>query len=208
MLSMPNLINFIEKKVFAKGINKYQTINQEKVKSYFFDDEYNNFKHLENIKLKIKSNPILFYPGSGSDILTPLFYMEKFFPYINNMKLIFMDKNHNLRLIKTILDDVGVHFSQQNSSLKFFWRNMLVHFEYIQNNVFAMNLPTFDIYFEKSFRIIRDQDFEYENKIFNQLNDNGILISDSGFESFPFKKVDVPKNLSVYGEMIVGIKIT
>ncbi len=66
-------------------------------------------------------------------------------------------------------------------------------------------LPTFDIYFERAFRIMRERHPEYEQKIVEKLNRGGILISDSGFQDTTLRKIMVPKELSAYGEMVLGV---
>ena len=202
---MPNLIVIEEREVIAKGLNKNQTIDQEKVRSFFFDDEYENISLL-NLNLSIKDSPILFYPGSGSDILTPLHYL-KIFPGIKNITFIFIDKSDNLGSIKTILDDIGVSFEEAENTIKFYWNNILITLNFIKNNIFTAELPNFNIYFEKSFRAMKSEHLEYEYNIYHQLSSNGLVISDSGFQHLKLANIDVPKELSIYQEMIIGRKV-
>ena len=85
---------------------------------------------------------------------------------------------------------------------------MLVELEFVEGNVFEIlnQLPYFDIYFERAFRIMKDSADGYENQVFSKLRPGGILISDSGFQHCSLKKLNVPRELSSYGEMIIGIK--
>lgn len=194
-----------EREVIPKGLNPKQTIDQEKVQSYFFDDDYLNLK-MFNLALSITDNPTLFYPGSGSDILTPLHYL-RIFPNLKKINCIFMDKSDNYGSIKTILDDVGVCFEESNSSLKFYWGSILVYLVFTKTNVFTIDLPNFDIYFEKAFRAMKEDHLDYEFKIYNQLNKNGFIISDSGFQQLKLPLINVSPELSIYREMIIAKKV-
>lgn len=204
---MPNLINLVEKEVMPKGLDQKALPNQKKIKNYFFDDEYSNLKLLKNLpKQKSKHTMSLFYPGCGSDILTPLHYIEELFTEIKQLNCMLIDKDNNLGLIKTILDDIGITFTEQGNTMQFYWNNILINIEFITANVFQIDLPTFDIYFEKAFRIMKDNSHYYEENIFRKLNQKGVLISDSGFSHLPLEKIDVPSHLSGYNEMIIGVK--
>jgi hypothetical protein len=205
---MPNLINLVEKEVTPKGLDQKALPNRNKIKNYFFDDEYSNLELLKNLpKQKCKHTMILFYPGCGSDILTPLHYIEELFNQTKQLNCMLIDKDNNLGLIKTILDDIGVSFTEQGNTMQFYWHNILINIEFITANVFQIDLPTFDIYFEKAFRIMKDNSHYYEENIYHKLNQNGLLISDSGFSHLPLEKIDVPSHLSGYNEMIIGKKI-
>ena len=97
---------------------------------------------------------------------------------------------------------------------------MLVELEFRQGNVFSSLLeiskfdiiPQFDIYFERAFRIFKDNVPGYEQKIIGKLSSGGIIISDSGFEHLCFdslnclEKLPIPEQLSAYGEMVLGRK--
>ena len=203
------LISYEERAVKAKGLNKLATPNEEKVKEYLFPDEYQNLALLKDIpRMEYSETPILFYPGCGADILMPLKYVEFLFPRLRDITFIFNDTDNNLGLIKTILDDVGISFQQKKNTLAFYWNNILVNLQFIQGNVFQIlpKIPSFDVYFERAFRIMKDDHPEYENRIYQKLNSNGLLISDSGFQHLPLEKMKVSQELSAYREMIIGIK--
>ena len=53
---------------------------------------------------------------------------------------------------------------------------------------------------------MKDSDPNYENKVFDSLNQGGVLISDSGFQKLDLERIDVPSELSSYKEMIIGKK--
>ncbi|MFH1275484.1 MAG: hypothetical protein ABIH82_00065 [Candidatus Woesearchaeota archaeon] len=203
---MTNLVVYNERIVDFKGLCKDYQINEEMLKEYFFDGDKEKL-NLLNFTLNLNvDKPTLFYPGCGVDILYPLFFLEKVFPKLSEIKLIFNDIDNNLGIIKTILDDIGVSFSGNETELKFYWKNILIDLEFLRGNVFSMNLPHFDLYFERAFRIMKDQDLRYEFRIYERLNQKGILISDSGFERFELEKLKVPLELSSYGEMVIGKK--
>jgi hypothetical protein len=214
---MPNLIILEEKEVKAKGLNQDNKVNLDKLNNYIFEEDYRNLNLINNIEVHFKNENItLLYPGCGVDILFPLFYLEKLFPKVNETKLIFIDVENCLGTIKTILDDLGISFKEnikifkknENEQISFYWNEKLIKLEFIHKNVGLLldNLPNYNIYFEKAFRIMKDDITDYEDKIFTKLDQNGILISDSGFSNFPLKRIEVSEKLSSYKEMIIGIK--
>tara|TARA_Y100000310_G_scaffold89923_1_gene87109 strand:+ start:65640 stop:66260 length:621 start_codon:yes stop_codon:yes gene_type:complete len=204
---MPNLINLVEKEVSPKGLDKDALPHNGKIKNYFFDKDYSNLKLLQNLpKQRAKHSLTLLYPGSGADILTPLLYLEELYTDLNEINCMLVDQVNNLGLIKTILDDVGISFQEEGNILKFYWKGILVTLEHVLANIFQIDLPSFDIYFEKAFRIMKQNVHYFEENIYHKLNMNGLLISDSGFQHLPLEKLNVPSHLSGYDEMIIGIK--
>ncbi|MEK6969365.1 MAG: hypothetical protein AABW48_02975 [Nanoarchaeota archaeon] len=210
---MGELIVFEDRMVKARGLDKSQKPDENKVKTYFFCEDYDHLSKalsLPKVSVGQAVNPTetltLFYPGCGADILFPLKYVEQLFPNITEINFIFNDLDDNLNLIKTVLDEVGISFAEEDHKINFYWKDMLINLDFQSGNVFEMELPQFDIYFEKAFRIMKGYHPEYENKIFTKLNLGGILISDSGFQEFPLKKLKVSPKLSTYGEMIIGVK--
>ena len=206
---MPNLIIYEEKKVEAKGLNSNNKISQEKLKSYFFEDDYQNLELLNKISIPFEKTEIsLLYPGCGTDILFPLIYLDKLFPQLNKANLTFVDEDNNLGMIKTILDEVGISFSEDKSQIQFHWNHKLITLTFVMKKIenHFSELQSYDIYFEKAFRIMRDYIFDYENKILSKLNENGVIISDTGFENQNLKQITVSKELSSYKEMIIGLK--
>ncbi len=201
MSSMPNFLSFFPKNVEAKGLQKVP-ISRDKLQNFMFDDDFDNLHLIEKINLDNFEQPTLFYPACGSDIIFPLLYLERI--NCRKAKMILVDQDNNLPIIKTILDELGVSFTK---NLNFYWNDLLVELQFIVADVFNMALPQFDIYFERQFRIMKDYHPDYENKIFQKLKQNGIIISDSGFDNFPLQNISVDKGLSSYSEMIIGKKI-
>jgi hypothetical protein len=206
---MGEVITYYEKEVPSKGLNKHNKIQLEKLKEFVFEEDLERLQLLKQIKpinLPVEM-PTLFYPGCGVDILFPLMYVKELFK-INECNMIFVDMHDARSILKTVLDDVGISMIYNEDKISFYWENILVHLKFIKKDVAEMldDLPEHHIYFERAFRIMRDRIPEYENKILSKLHDNGVLISDSGFEKLGLKYIDVPKELSSYGEMVIGIK--
>jgi len=176
------------------------------MKQFLFDDDYENIQKIIPINHSFPTTPLLFYPGCGCDILTPLLFIEKLLPELSELKLHLVDEKDNLDLIKTILDDIEISFSEQNNTITFYWHHLHVSLIFTQEDVFVMNLPPFNIYFERAFRIMKDADQTYEPRIYQQLSENGLLISDSGFQEQQLKRISIPEKLSAYQEIILGIK--
>lgn len=211
---MPNLIVLRSRRVKPKGLNKDQTINEEKIKDYFFTDEFENLKLLnkiadeKQIELNLKQ-PTLLYPGSGTDILTPLIYIEKLFPEVKELYFIFVDTANHLPQIKTILDDINISFENLGEDkIKFYWREQLITLKHITENIFSEieNIEQFNIYFERKFRIMKDEYFDFEDIVINKLESDGVIISDSGFLGKNLTYYDIPKELSSYHEMVLAQK--
>ena len=205
---MGQFISVVERKVHAKGENKSRFPDEQAIKNHLFEDDYKNLHLLEKIPPFNHKSVKLLYPGCGADILFPLIYLEKLFPEVTEAEFIFNDVQDNYGLIKTVLDDVGIPFSETANRILFYWHNTHISLKFIQGSIFFLidSAPEFDIYFEKVFRIMKDEFPEYEQKVFNKLTQNGVLISDSGFQSLALEKIKVPVELSSYKEMIIGIK--
>ena len=207
---MPPFLNFIGKPAPAKGLNPNNFIITANLHHHLFEDELFQLEKLKDIPpLALNTNnPLLLYPGSGSDILYPLFFLEHLINNLKQVTLVFIDQNYHLRMIKSILEDLGLSFSEENNFLNFYWKNLLVKLEFIVGNIFSLELPAFDIYFERKFAIFKEYHELYEANIFNNLNVGGIIISDYGFKKCKLEQIGCNKELSAYGEMIVGRKIT
>jgi hypothetical protein len=206
---MDEMIFYQSNKISSKGKNINNKIDKNKLKSYFFKKEYDKLVLLDNVSTPTLTPtlPILFYPGCGADMFSPLLYLDKLFPEIKQAKLIFVDNEDCLSLLKTVLDDVGITFSGRRKKIKFYWNNKLITLIFVKD--FVQNILdkyNYDIYFERAFRIMKDNLDNYETNVVKQLNPGGILISDSGFQDQNLQLIEVPKNLSAYNEMIIGIK--
>lgn len=200
---MVEVIFYNTKPVVPRGLNQEAKPDYEKVQEQLFSNHYQNLHLLESVHIPIQPST-LFYPGCGVDILTPLLYIEKLFPTLPSIHFILNDIDDNRTMIQSILDTVGIQFDDR---MQFYWNNMFVTLTFLQGDIRDI-LPKveFDLYFERAFRIMRDQIDNYEQMVMEQLTPNGILISDSGFENVPLQTIPVPKQLSSYHEMIMGVK--
>ncbi len=203
---MGSVIIFETRETVAKGVDKGAMPNQEKIKKYLFDDEYENVALLADIPSFPLVNVRLFYPGCGVDILHPLLYIEALFPLAEEISLILADTANTIQTIKTILDEMGVSFAEEWNRIEFYWRKKLIFVEFVCGDVFTQELPSFNVYFEKAFRIIKDEEGIFERRVFEKLDEGGVIISDSGFYHVPLRRIDAPHQLSAYGEMVIGVK--
>ncbi len=205
---MGHFIEFQEREVKARSARKGVLPSREKIRSYCFDADYAHLDLLPALTPFPHTHASFLYPGCGADILFPLLYMERLFPQLKGADCIFVDTRDNQKLIETLLDDIGIPFSRKKNKISFYWKETLVGITLEIENIFEIvdSLPSFDIYFERAFRIMKDGHDDYEQKIVQKLNLGGILISDSGFQNTSLQKIDVPKELSVYGEMVMGRK--
>ena len=203
---MGELLIFTEKKVRPKGVNP-RALPRHLEKFLFHSD----FQRLSSLSLPIfalPSPPLVLYPACGVDILYVLLFLQKAVPHSAQINLIMNDIDNTLGMIKTILDEVSISFAETTSGITFYWHHLLVKLQFRPGNIFTLlaELPAFDIYFERAFRIMKDEDSHYEQKVFQKLKPGGILISDSGYQSQPLQRIPVLSALSSYGEMIMGIK--
>src|SRR3989344_3060969 len=143
---MPNLIIFEEKEVLALGLNKEKRPNAEKVKNYFFDDELETLNCLQTIEHSFSTAEIsVLYPGCGTDILTPLLYLERITPRIEQITLHFVDITDTFAMLKTILHEVGISFADvedvdtksggRRRGIQFHWQHMLVTLQFHTQNI-------------------------------------------------------------------------
>ncbi len=210
---MPNLIIFEEKEVLAQGLNREKKPAVEKIKEYFFDDEFERLQELQEIEHSFLTTEVsLLYPGCGTDILTPLLYLEKITPKLHHITFHCVDISDSFQIMKTILHDVGISFADggegENRGIQFYWQHMLVTLQFHTQNIarFLHDCPNYHIYFEKCFRIMKDRMPEYEQVVFDRLAANGLVISDSGFREVGLEEIRVNSQLSAYNEMMVGRK--
>lgn len=202
---MGQLIIQMERSVPARGMDKWVLPDQNKLQEHVFMPDFELIQSLLPISIN-SPTPRMVYPGSGSDIVVPLLFVEHLFPKITTLHIQLIDLFPQEALVRTILDDIGIPFSEENTKIMFYWYGILVNLECTVANAFTLDYESFDIYFERAFRIMKDQDPEFEKRIFAKLNSGGVLISDSGFTQVPLEKITFPKELSSYGEMVAGVK--
>ena len=211
---MGEFIYLEEREVQARGLNLSAKPQEEKIKKFLLTEEFVRWQKIKELHLSSqlpKQIPqTLFYPGCGSDIFFPLAYIYQLFPKLREINFLFVDLVDALGMIKTMLEEAGISFSQKGNKINFYWYNLLVHLQFVVSNAFIFidRMPPFQVYFERTFRIMKEQDDFFEQNVYEKLSSGGIIISDSGFQQFPLQKIYLPVNLSVYEEMILGIKET
>ncbi len=206
-MSDGEIIFIVAKSVKATGLNKAARPNLQKLRTYFFQEEWERLALLKQLpQFPQRSKVKVLYPGCGADLFLPLFYLEQLFPQLQQAELVLVDI-HNLKdTMKTLLDEVGISFSEEQESILFYWNNLLIRLTLVEGDVFELfpALPAFDLYFERAFRIMKDQHHDYEETVLEKLLPGGLVVSDSGFENAELQRFPVPSELSSYGEMVVG----
>jgi hypothetical protein len=199
------IINYPSKDVIYGEIEPNKRYNLKIFKNYLFDDEYHYFKEIKKTKNKINvQKPIFYYPGSGDDIITPLIIVDKLFEN-KNFKFIFQDKVDFFKNIKFTLNNLKIPFSKFKQGIKFYYNQKEIELIFNVKDVNKFIEPHYDIYYERRFRIMKEEVFNYEKTIYQNLNKQGIIISDSGFENLKQKKL-LDNKLSSYGKMVFVIK--
>lgn len=190
--------------ISAKGLIKSK-IDEKALYSRVYSEDKEHLKNLEKLSNSTKIN--LLYAGCGADVFYPLLFVEKLFPQLKNATLQFVDVDDSLGLIKTLLNDIGVSFEDIGNGIKFYWKDVLCELKFHCKNIISeLDLFEFDVYFERKFRIMKEQDFTYEKRVFDKLAVGGVVISDSGFIGRGLQEHPVSNELSSYKEMIIGIK--
>ncbi len=205
---MGEFISYAARPIVAKGLDSNAVLDYAAVDQYLFSDEKCYLKSLENVRISLPvRKPLIFYPGCGVDIVWFLHVVKRVFD-VFEMNVLFMDQDYVQGIIETILDDIGVSFDRQGNILHFYFQGILVHLTIQNGNVFDVleNVPMYDVYFERAFRLMRDAVFGYERWVFEKLRLGGVLISDCGYGDVGLERIPVNAEISVYGEMIVGKK--
>ena len=205
---MGEVISYVARMIPAQGLNKKALPDQNKIKQYLFQEEYKQLVLLRQLPTFKHESVSLLYPGCGADILFPMFYLKQLFPQLKKAQLTMIDQYHPADMIKTVLDDLGISFTEENQTIHFYWKKTLMTVFFLEDDIFKIidRLPAFDVYFERAFRIMKDGHPKYERKIVEKLVSGGLVVSDSGFQGVPLTYYPVPSQLSAYGEMVLGVK--
>ncbi len=205
---MGEIISYVAREVTARGLDKQALPDEKALQVYLFHDDYAQLALLKPLSVFSLSKASMLYPGAGVDILFPLLYVEHLFPALQQVELVLVDIDENRTVIKTILDDIGISFAEEKQGIAFYWRGKLINVKFMVGDIFRLlpTLPRFDIYFERAFRIMKEDHPDYEHKVVEKLNASGIVISDSGFQHSKLRKIEVSQGLSAYKEMVMGVK--
>lgn len=211
---MNEVIALVPRMVVGKGLQRNH-YDERKIRPFFFQEEWEKLLLLKQLPQFPGQEISLLYPGSGADIFWPLYYLEHLFPQLEKAHLLFIDLYDVSDMIKTILDDIDISFEENDQKepgrmITFYWKEILVTLTFREGNIFELmpSLPAFNLYFEKAFRLMKEGQSDYEEKVLRKLVVGGLIISDSGFENAPLQRFPVPAELSVYGGMVVGKKFS
>jgi hypothetical protein len=190
-------------------------IDLNKLKKELGRDELDTFLKIKNIfkgkKLK-KDEITLFYPGCGDDLVNPLLISDALLNYKTiNMILVdvelfnmitYFRKNNIKFKSKRSKNKVTVNIKKKTKSIN------LIHYARNALDKWPAELQQgFDVYFERAFEICRRDDPFFVKRILNNLNKDGLIISDCGFydlavlKNNDFKQIKVPSNFGFYDNL-------
>lgn len=195
-------------------------LNLNKLKKVLGKDEQESFlkikKIFKNKRLK-KDEITFFYPGCGDDIVNPLLLSDVLLRF-KTINLVLVDvelfdiisilENQNIRFkSKKSKNRITVNFKQKNKQVN------IIHYAKNALDEWPAELQNgFDVYFERAFEICRRDDPFFITRILNNINKNGLLVSDCGFcdktiiEKNSFREIKVPANFGFYNNLKVFLK--
>ena len=200
---------------------KKPKLNYEKLKSGSFKDEFATYlklkQHFNGHKLK-KDKITFFNPGAGGDIINPILFIDAL-TEAKELELIFFDPRFYYMFVieglKEIIDNFKYNIKLNNSTavIKFKINKTKYNLVYIGRDAFA-RIPDeikagFDIYYERAFRLFRDDQNLYMALVFEKMNPGGLAITDWGFnkpvlEKGNLKKIDnLPKDFGIYKNLTI-----
>ena len=195
-------------------------INLNKLKKELGKDELDSFlkikKIFKNKKLK-KPEITFFYPGCGDDIINPLLLSDALLGY-KTINFVLVDIE--LFDIINVLKHLDIKFKEKKSknkitiSLK--QKNKKINIIHCAKNVLdkwpAELQEGFDVYFERAFEVCRRDDPFFVKRVFDNMNKDGLLVSDCGFYNTTiikknnFKQVKVPTSFGFYNNLRIFVK--
>lgn len=160
---------------------------------------------LRQVPISLPKNPTLFYAGSGEDILLPLLILDGL--EANDATIILADKQLHPDIVAGYVQQLTgcIHRKTTKNTHTFAFRDRTLTITYLEQDiVLAYPNVTYDIYLERGFQLFRKSSHTYLQKAINQLNKNGLLISD--YLDIPLKRIPTPdlttlgfyKNFSIY----------
>lgn len=204
---------------------KTPKLNHEKLRARSFKDEFNTYLKLKEIfkdqKLK-KDRIVLFNPGAGGDVINPLLFVDAL-TECRQLDMFFVDDRFYYQFIlqglEEVIDDFkyDISVSAGKAVIKFRLNKTKVNLVYLGEDVFK-NLPKdiengFDVYFERAFRLFREDQIRQMSYIFGRLRKGGFVISDWGFnknitEKHSLAKMgNLPRNFGIYKNLTIYRKI-
>lgn len=204
---------------------KKPALNHEKLKQGSFKDEFNTYLRLKEIfkDKKLKKDKIIFFnPGAGGDIINPLLFIDALIE-CKNLEMIFMDPRFYYSFVIEALKDVVENFKYKlklngnTAQISFRLNRTKCSMVYVGKDAFE-RIPDeikkgFDIYYERAFRLFRDDQNLYMSLIFEKMNKGGLVVTDWGFnkpiiEKGGLKKIEnIPKDFGIYKNLTIYKKL-
>lgn len=200
---------------------KKAKLNREKLKLGSFKEEFYTYLKIKEFfnGNKIKKDKIIFFnPGAGGDIVNPMLFIDAV-TECKELEMIFFDPRFYYQFVieglKEIIDNFKYKMKVDGKLAKITFKlnKTKVILNYIGKDAFE-RIPSeikqgFDIYYERAFRLFRDDQNLYMALIFEKMYSGGLVITDWGFnkpviEKGNLKKIEkVPKDFGIYKNLTI-----
>lgn len=204
---------------------KKPRLNYEKLKSGSFKDEYDTYLKIKDFfkQNKLKKDKITFVNlGAGGDIINPLLFTDALIK-AKEITFLFYDPrfyyHFMIEALKDIVDNFKykLKFDKNTALIRFKLNNTKFNLIYSSQDAFA-KMPSefkkgFDVYYERAFRLFRDDQDLFMFLLFEKLNKGGIAITDWGFnkpvlEKNRLEKIqNLPEDFGIYKKLKIYKKI-
>ena len=184
---------------------KKPKLNPERLKEGSFKDEYSTYLKLKEQfngnKLK-KDKVVFFNPGAGGDIINPILFIDALIE-CKELELIFFDPRFYYQFVieglKEIIDNFKykIKLNENKAIINFKYNGTKVNMIYSGTDAFE-KIPSeikqgFDVYYERAFRLFRDDQNLYMALVFEKMNSKGLVITDWGFNKPVLEKGGLEK---------------
>jgi hypothetical protein len=175
MVISQNLLSLEEQKTSSLSLSELDSqfcrqeipvLTHDKIKPFLLEEDLfflNNVFFSLSPSTKSLKKAVLFYPGSGHDLILPLLCLERIYPQTKDYILIFVDIIDYYGLLKTILADLSLPFSSKKSfftffsssqDLFFYWNSHKVHLRFIKGDALKIIRKfRYHLYFERAFSL-------------------------------------------------------
>ena len=204
---------------------KKPVLNLEKLKDNSFEDELSTCHKLKKIfknkKLK-KDKVVILNLGAGGDIINPMLFADALVE-AKEIVFLFYDPRFYYQFIIGELEDIIDNFKYKlklngnTAIIKFKLNNTKMSIVYSGRNAFDGMPPEikqgFDVYYERAFRLFRDDQNLYMAFVFEKMNKDGLVVTDWGFnklitEKGNLQKIEgIPKEFGIYHNLTIYKKV-
>ena len=204
---------------------KKPVLNLEKLKGNSFEDELNTCLKLKEIfkDKKLKKDRVVFLNlGAGGDIINPVLFADALIE-AKEIVFLFYDPRFYYQFIIGELEDIIDNFkyklklNKNTATIKFKLNNTKMSIVYSGRNAFDGMPPEikqgFDVYYERAFRLFRDDQNTFMYLLFQRMNKNGLVVTDWGFENIITEKTNlqkingIPKDFGIYHNLTIYKKL-